>query len=224
MTCPKDYRPLFRFLLACTFAEPHALGYDPTMRLVKSTGDVLQCDIVVRAASGEESLYRTSRSIFDGGADDVISKGTRVWEALRVDPESGETTGEPVVLKDSWVGRHREREGDILARIRESASSLLSEVERGCLEDTLVTVMKHGDVHIAGEVDYTRPLPSEGVRSFGNLPRDPRRVQVVQVHYRAVYKELCQPLRTEPCLANVFQAVTKICSSKANTLYASGKY
>ena len=113
-----------------------------------------QYDVVVHSQAGEEHVYRTLRVLFDGGSDHVIGKGTRVWVALRVDPVSGDTIGDPVVLKDSWVGRHREREGNILDRIRESTSSL-DTTEQSRLEGALVTILDHGDVRIAGESDCT---------------------------------------------------------------------
>ena len=180
--------------------------------VLSSTG-LYQYNIVVRSDTGEECVYRTSRLLFDGGSDDVLSKGTRVWEALRVDSESGETMGQPVVVKDSWVWRHREREGSILARIRDSAS-VLSESEREHLQDSLVTVVHHGDVRIHGESDCTRSTSWEATRSLNNDTQSHLQFDapVVQIHYRAVYKEVCRPLRTEACLATVFASVAEICS------------
>ena len=185
------------------------------MTLVEPFAVVPRYDIVVRSRCGEERVYRTTRSLFDGGADDVISKGTRVWEVLQVDIESGATIGEPVVLKDSWVGRHREREGDILARIRESTSALNPE-DRARLEDSLVTVIHHGDVYIADQIDYARLLPRKGTRSFCNLRQDRRRVDAGQVHYRAVYQESGRPLHTESSLAKVYAAVAEVCRSMSS--------
>ena len=211
----QDYRTLFRFFLACTFAEPHHLGFDPTMTIAETSGGHLQYDLAVRSDDGEVQVYRTSRVLFDGGLDNPFGKGTRVWEAFLVDPDSGETTGEPVVLKDSWVGRHREREGNILARIRQSASSL-NEADRAALESALISVVHHGDVLVSANADCTRALPHEGIKSFGNLCRTVH-VPPIQSHYRIVYRELCRPLRTETCIASVFSAVRDVCHSKSNS-------
>ena len=213
--CLQDYQPLFRFLLGCTFAEPHELGFDPTMTLVGYIQDVLQYEIVVRSHTGEDCLYRTSRVVFDGGSDNVISKGTRVWQALQVDSTTGETIGEPVIIKDSWVGRHREREGDIVARIRQSASSL-NDSDRVRLEDSLVTILHHGDVFITGQTDCTRSTTWQTTKVFNNLLQGepPSHTTIVQVHYRAVYKEVCQPLREVPCLATAFASLAEVCNSR----------
>ena len=184
------------------------------MTLAGSSTDVPHYDIVVRSHSGEESVYRTSRPLFDGGADNVLGKGTRVWEAFRVDAVSGTTLGKPVVIKDSWVGQQREREGDILARIRESAS-VLDEADRALLEDALVNVVDHGDVYIAGKRDCTRSTEWESTKCFNDPHQYFARpnTTTVQAHYRLVYQEVCEPLRAETCLATAFSAVARICTS-----------
>ena len=181
------------------------------MTLVGTSGGIPQYDMVVRSQNGEECVYRTSRLLFNGGSENVLSKGTRVWEALRVDPTSGATLGEPVAIKDSWVGQYREREGSILARIHESAA-LLDEADRACLKDSLVTVVDHGDVIVGGEGDFTRSTVWKNTRGFNKI-RYGTYAPVVQAHYRAVYKEVCRPLCSEASLATAFAAIADICTS-----------
>ena len=181
------------------------------MTLVGTSAGVPRYDIVVQSGTGEECVYRTSRTLFDGGSEDVLSKGTRVWEALRVDPTSGATFGEPVALKDSWVGQHREREGSILARIRESAA-LLDEADRARLEGGIVTVVDHGDVVVGGENDCTRSTVWKNTKGFNRI-RYGTYTPVVQAHYRAVYQEVCSPLCSEMSLVTAFTAVAEICTS-----------
>ena len=91
------------------FAEPHALGFDPTMTLVCGPDGQRDYDITIRSQHGEDVVYRTSGVLFDAGSDHLVGRGTRVWKAARIDPSSCEVGLETVVLKDSWVDTPRER-------------------------------------------------------------------------------------------------------------------
>ena len=135
-----------------------------------------------------------------------------------MDPETGKPLGDSVVVKDSWVWQHREREGHILTRILESASCL-NDTERARLRNALVTVEFHGDVCISGKSDCTRSTHWKDTRSFNNV-RGGFDAPVVQVHYRTVYKEVCQPLRMETCLATAFASVAEICEGALLLLLA----
>ena len=143
-------------MLSCLLAEQHELGYDPTMVVLPpDSAGRTQYDIVVRSGRDGKHIYRTIDVVFDAGSDRLLSRGTRVWKAIRV--VDGVPNGEPVILKDAWVSTGRQREGDIDARIRRSAT-VLPEDDRTCLENMLLTILDHGDVVVAGVPDRTAGL------------------------------------------------------------------
>ena len=65
-------------------------------------------EVTVRAPTGEETCYRTIKLLSAAATAHLLGKGTRVWKAVRL--VDGEPTGDPVVLKDSWVDEDRRRE------------------------------------------------------------------------------------------------------------------
>ena len=181
------------------YAEPSALGFDPTMTSSQAPDGSVRYDISVPSPSGEVHVYRTTGVLYDGGFGALRGRGTRVWKARRLN-EVGELVGAPVALKDSWVDWHREREGDISSRIRESSASLERE-DFELLNEMLLTILDHGDVLISGRPDCTRSLP----------PDKKSKVDSLQVHYRIVYAEVGTPLREETSLHVIYQALTDIC-------------
>ena len=198
------------------FAEPHALGFDPTMALVCGPDGQRDYDITIRSQHGEDVVYRTCGVLFDAGSDHLVGRGTRVWKAARIDPSSGKVGSETVVLKDSWVDTPREREGDILARIRRSASPK----DKTALDGFLLTVLEFGDVIIAGQPDCTRvppknqdhpPEPQTGTKRRRAQAAKPERRHCQQVHHRIVYRELGTPLRDETSMVTVFNALADVC-------------
>ena len=161
-----------------------------------------QYDITVRSGRDGEHIYRTMDIVFDAGSDRLLSRGTRVWKAIRI--QNGAPVGNPVVLKDAWVSTGRQREGDIDARIRRSAMTL-HEDDHARLVDMLLTVLAHGDVVVANAPDRTADLAETLKRKrYGRLGPS-------QTHYRIVYREVCTPLRDELSLQVVYKAVGDIC-------------
>ena len=75
------------------FAEPHALGFDPTMTLVCGPDGQRDYDIAIRSQHGKDVVYRTCGVLFDAGFDHLVGRGTRVWKAARIDPSSGKRSG-----------------------------------------------------------------------------------------------------------------------------------
>ena len=137
------------------YADEHDLGFDPTMTVYTTLDDgSQQYDVVVRLADGAHQTYRTKRLLSNGGGVYLHGRGTRVWEAVRL--ENGMETGEIVALKDSWVDEYREREGAINVRVL-GAPALISDSVQ--LNETLIPVRAYGDVHIAGIPDRTRMNP-----------------------------------------------------------------
>ncbi|CCM03683.1 uncharacterized protein FIBRA_05827 [Fibroporia radiculosa] len=161
-----DHRTLIHLALAFLSADAQDVGYDPTMKaLVDTKGNSLldaqdkpRFDITVHAEDGTEVIFRTTRLLSFIGTAALQGRGTRVWEAKRV--EHGRESGDSVVLKDCWVDSDRLREGTIMKMIRESK---ISEEGRRVLDEHLLTVVSHGDVRMRGNfVDHTRELMTQG--------------------------------------------------------------
>lgn len=155
---------MLSFLLRVLFAEEHDLGYDPTMSVHRTLEDgSRQYDIAVRHEDGICQTFRTKSLLSNGGGCYLHGRGTRVWEAVRL--ENGMETDELVALKDSWVDGYREREAVVNARIRGSATS---SDERDKLDRLMLPIAAHGDVYISGTLDCTR-LCSDSKRRITSL-------------------------------------------------------
>ncbi|KAF7790466.1 hypothetical protein EIP86_001421 [Pleurotus ostreatoroseus] len=124
----ENYHALLSFVVRVSFARPDQLGWDPTMERVE-IGDQAQYQITVHSSDGDTLNYRTLGVLSDSGASRLLSRGTRVWKAVRI--VNGEETGEPVALKDVWVDSDREREGDALVDAVEGESPPFVECESG---------------------------------------------------------------------------------------------
>ena len=196
------------------FSEPCTLGFDPTIVWRASEHDGAEYDILVQNDDGRCHMFRTLELLYDG-SDQILGRGTRVWKTIRVD--SGNPVGDPVALKDSWVDHHREREGGIDGRIRQSAIFLDNE-DRERLERCLLTVVGHGDVHVDGSRDSTRPIPADRpLRRTSNilLHDDHSRIPpqpTLQTHYRIAFQEIGSPLRDEISLGDIFKALVDVCA------------
>ena len=207
---------MLHFFAACLFARPHELGFDPTMTPVPQPDGTLQYDIVVRSADGEKQVYRTQELLSISRIDYPVGKGTRVWKAVKL--ENGAERGEPVALKDSWVDEHRTREGYTIASINKSA---VEDELTEAIKTALLTVETHGDVVVEGLLDRTRPFPTEDAST--NSPAEastsssscasPHHTESL-VHYRIVFKEVCEPLAEESSISRIFRALVDICKGK----------
>ena len=192
------------------------LGFDPTIERRTFTDDHGVYDILIRDKDGKSQVFRTLDILYDG-SDQILGRGTRVWRAQRVD--SGVLIGDPVALKDSWVDDHREREGDIDIRIRQSAL-LLDDEDRERLVNSLLTVVCHGDVVIEGCRDHTRPIPTDRApRRISKIPLHHPGSRIppspsLQTHYRIAFQEVGKPLRDETSLGDIFKAIVDVCAGK----------
>ena len=180
------------------FAEPHELGFDPTMVPHRASDGSIQYDISVQSLGKEPSVYRTIGVLYDGGYGSPFGRATRVWKAKRLSA-TGEMMGESVALKECWVTPHREREGDISAGIRKSSVSLESE-DYEQLNELLLTVLDHGDVYVVGSLDCTKNLPEVITKESSE-----------RVHYRIVHAEVGIPLHEETSLQVIFLALVDVC-------------
>ncbi|PSR72489.1 hypothetical protein PHLCEN_2v11640 [Hermanssonia centrifuga] len=136
-----DHRRLVHFFLAILFATEEELGWDTSIKRVANQLGAL--DITVRSETGEESVFRTIRTISDFRADGLLGKGTRVWEVVHV--VDGKMVGPHCVLKDVWIEADRPREGQTLLSIRNSRSSLRFKRQ---IDRHFLTVLCHGDVFV----------------------------------------------------------------------------
>jgi len=137
---------MIRFVTSIAFANESELGWDPTIQRERipeqvhsSPGgnssepereqvDATRYRITVHTrpvgddgheGPAVETVYRTTRIIFDYGADALRGRGTRVFEARRL--EDNVEVGELVVIKDVWVDDDREREDRILSQLLNDA-------------------------------------------------------------------------------------------------------
>ncbi|THH04754.1 hypothetical protein EW146_g10093, partial [Bondarzewia mesenterica] len=227
------FRPLVQVIEAiCTAATRYLVGWDPTIA-AHEVGGKIYYDYTVQSAGGIETVYRTKKILSDIGADALRGRGTRVWEAVKL--EGGKEVGEPVALKDVWIDHDRMREGNILEVLRKSA--LAPDVAER-LEDCLLTVECHGDVIIGGSPDHTRDLMMRGkevkesitvstarnaVKSSGSkvatgsyiVAEDyhaQRKAKSIKyhpkIHYRIVFKEVCESLFAITSLSVVFHVLS----------------
>ncbi|KAJ3555678.1 hypothetical protein NM688_g2446 [Phlebia brevispora] len=208
-----NWRPLFQFLLRVMYAKRDELGFDPSISTLSNESGRLQYEITVRSTSGEDYVYHTL-DVLSSGDSDILGRGTRVWKAIRI--EDGKPSGEPVVVKDSWVSDRRDREGHINASIRESAGT---EELKEIFDRSLLTVVAHGDVLIDGALDHTRVSLTQDIDlSSGSSASEEQDVLKTRrdrrlVHYRIVYKEVCDhSLDSISSLYRLFSVLEEACN------------
>lgn len=191
------------------------------MQLVPNCAATPQYDIVVSYASGGKVVYRTQRLVSDSGAQDLRGRGTRVWVARLL--ENGVECGEPVIVKDAWVDSELQREG---VTLEDFLSKDRPEILQDSADEFFLTVMCHGDVHVANGIDeppqpdMTRtdlvhgasppatPSPVFKCRIGQHTPWSTRR----KVHYRLVFKEVCTSIDDERCLKRIFDVLGEACA------------
>ena len=84
LTSFQEYTTLFHFFLSCAFAQPDALGFDPTIIPVKESDGTLQYDITIGSGGPKQETYRTLSLLWGADTNRVVGHGTRVWKARRV--------------------------------------------------------------------------------------------------------------------------------------------
>ncbi|KAI0943406.1 hypothetical protein AcW1_002575 [Taiwanofungus camphoratus] len=238
-----EHRIVTSFFISLMYAKEHEIGWDPTMKFAKDGKGKIQYhsdgtpryDITVRTPEAEEVVYHTIGVLSDVGANAPLGRGTRVWEARKV--VGNKEYSDPVALKDSWIDSDRDREGDLSASLRDSASS---EEDREDIDARFLTVLHHGDVYIDGNADDTRTLmtrsmeiPSEcsrynvqispedilsGSNTGTGHYRTPQEYNQEMIepmhhpkaHYRIVFKEVCKPLYKITSLALILKVLSHI--------------
>ncbi|KAJ3554316.1 hypothetical protein NM688_g3173 [Phlebia brevispora] len=215
-----DWKPFFQFWVRVMYADPRDLGFDLTVRLLEDDATEPRYEIEVRSSAEEVQVYRTLEVLSQGGQN-TVGGAARVWKAVKV--ENGEEVGEPVALKDSWVWEDRKREGHVDSSIRASCAD---DEQKAALGKSLLTVLAHGDVLIDGATDRTRAAvtpPKASGKVPDSLGRDPvtQPYDRSRIHYRIVYKEVCEPLRSTSSLYTVFKTLSDACHG-LEVLYKCG--
>ncbi|KAG0704652.1 hypothetical protein DFH29DRAFT_848599 [Suillus ampliporus] len=118
------------------------LGWDPTVERIRDGKD-LQYKFTI----GDE-VFTTTRELATYGADSMVGRGTRVYEAT-------DAEGKKVVIKDSWREVERQSEGKILENILASCAKKLQAEELADAKKHFVGVRLWKDVKINDTPDET---------------------------------------------------------------------
>lgn len=163
-------KPLVQFVLAFLYAPKAAMGLDESMSCIwdgqKTT--VPQYLITVRSAEHPDAVkkYQTTRLISACCAEAIRGRGTRMWEVKEV--KRGKMTGEPMMLKDSWIDSDRPREEVVIKKISGDAKRFENPEDKDLLQQSLPKPVIAGDVWIGDDVDITI---CGRERTFGSLSR-----------------------------------------------------
>ncbi|KII84291.1 hypothetical protein PLICRDRAFT_359821 [Plicaturopsis crispa FD-325 SS-3] len=210
-----DVEKLIRIYSSFVFASPAELGWDPSIRVVpNSKPPVYEIDVY---AEGEDKpvTYHSATIIWDYGAEDTLSRATRVFEAT--DP----ATGRRIAIKDIWRDDNSETEGAVAEMVFRKLD------ERGGnfveYKQFFMGVLRHGDVRVHGETDHTLDLIMRG----RNLPPSPghlilRRHGIYtrvghnqeaeaytrhRIHYRIVFADVGTPIHKLPLFKERCQTI-----------------
>lgn len=123
------------------------LGWDPTVERTRNEQYVFTIDC---------KRYTTKRELATFGADSMVGRGTRVYEA-----EDAE--GKTVAIKDSWRDSSRDHEGLILKNILQDIESKLGEDELTKAKKFFVAVRVYEDVKISDKLDVTLNPGTDGI-------------------------------------------------------------
>ncbi|KAJ3529562.1 hypothetical protein NM688_g7838 [Phlebia brevispora] len=222
-----DHRVMSHFFLSLSYAEPHHLGWDLSVRVAEGLDRSLCYEFTVESEDGSISTFRSLEQIARSRSKHVIGKNTRVWKAVRI--VNDVPADDIVVLKDAWVNVELGREGAALDQIQQYDNS---EEFQERFSTNFLTVLCHGEVvmhskrerpHCDRTRDHTRnaeafktgkPLPDPDYLVSRPLPvqrlrlRDPI-LSGCKVHYRIVFKEYCTSLRLSTPCSRVFTALAQ---------------
>jgi hypothetical protein len=123
------------------FANKKPLGFDPTIDRVP--GELTHFVITVHPHNDNKLLrrFRTTNIISSFGTEPLRGRGTRVFDAIKLDGHGNEI-GSPVVLNDIWIDHDCTREGVILAQLYDEAD----DEDKELVKKHFLIVICHGDV------------------------------------------------------------------------------
>ncbi|EED77333.1 predicted protein [Postia placenta Mad-698-R] len=196
-----EHHKVVHFFVAMIYAAEHEAGWDPTMQYVRKkngTDDELELDkegkprldIDVRDQNGTVVRYRTIRWLSDDGANDLRSRGTRVWEVCILDKNKEGV--DRFALKDQWIDADRQREGMIIEQLRNANADKQT---KDAIHQSLLTVEHHGDVYVEGMLDHTRSLmardgvpPMHSGSKLQQIPEDETDLKKQMVYLHAAIR------------------------------------
>jgi hypothetical protein len=121
------------------------LGWDPTVKRIHDE-EKFRYEFTIR-----DEVFTTTRELATYGADSMVGRGTRVYEAT-------DAEGNKVAVKDSWRDFGRLSEGKILENILASCAERLSPKELEDAKNHFVQVRLWEDVTIDDATDETLNL------------------------------------------------------------------
>jgi hypothetical protein len=203
------------------------LGWDPTVERIYA-GEQNQYKFTV----GDE-VFTTTRELATYGADSMIGRGTRVYEAT-------DAKGKKVAIKDSWREIDRQSEGEILEKILASCEKKLGAKEFADAKRHFVGVRLWKDVTFDGASDETvnpmvgdehnstwrwepidlKPILSDRphLSATGDVP-DSGKLSVPQrVHTRIVFDDVGVAVKDATSLANNLSCLSDGLKGKATII------
>ncbi|KIJ10691.1 hypothetical protein PAXINDRAFT_101953 [Paxillus involutus ATCC 200175] len=214
----------------------HAVaGWNPTIQRVFVEGET-HYDITFQEQEDSPAVYRTVAIISDFAADAMTGRGTRVFKAyLRsLDGKSLSGPVNHVVIKDAWRDLDRDREDQILQKIlndigqdkAEDAKKYFLTVLRaedvsikGGTDDTrqlLHGATTWGDCSWHDVWPDKEPSRRSHLSSVGHAPACLTRQGIPpaasaniqhKIHFRIVFKEVCQPIFELKSLRDVLETL-----------------
>jgi hypothetical protein len=136
------------------------LGCNPTVERIRD-GEVFQYNFTIG-----DAVFTTTRELATYGADSMVGRGTRVYEAT-------DAEGKKVSVKDSWREAGRQSEGEILKNILASCEEKLQPDELANAKRHFVGVRLCQDVAIDDTRDETPMVAGEHNRTWMCIDLNP---------------------------------------------------
>ncbi|KAG1809761.1 uncharacterized protein HD556DRAFT_1258978 [Suillus plorans] len=159
---------------ASTSTSLKGLGWDPTVERI-DVGEKTQYKFTV----GDE-VFTTTRELATYGADSMVGRGTRVYEAT-------DAKGKKVAIKDSWREIDRQSEGEIVENILASCEKKLGAEDFADAKRHFIGVRLWKDVTIDGASDETvNPMAGgEHNDTWKREPINPKPILFERTHLSA---------------------------------------
>ncbi|KAI5993507.1 hypothetical protein EDD15DRAFT_899625 [Pisolithus albus] len=231
---------LIHFFCSVAFADEQQLGWDPTVQRVCVEGKPQYNITVRTDEGKETVYQTTkmisdfSAHAMQGRGTRVFQVRLTLQNGQPVH------NAEPLVLKDSWRELDRTREDQILVQIFNDLGKEYGTVKGTEARNYFLTVLAAGDVMVHGEKDKTTSLlrdadelpPDFGLHplraddlpewkptrtgegltpNFSCVPPSVKKSKIHhRIHYRLVFKEVCQPIHDLKRLDTVFKVLMDI--------------
>ncbi|KAI5993508.1 hypothetical protein EDD15DRAFT_899602 [Pisolithus albus] len=231
---------LIHFFCSVAFANEHQLGWDPTVQRVCVEGKPQYNITVCTDEGKETVYQTTkmisdfSAHAMQGHGTRVFQARLTLQNGQPVH------NAELLVLKDSWRQLGRAREDEILGQIFDGLGKKYGTKKASEAGAYFLTVLAAGDVIVDGKKDKTASLlrdadelpPDFGLHplraddlpewkstrtgegltpNFSSVPPSVEKLQIHhRIHYRVVFKEVCQPIHDLKRLDTVFKTLMDI--------------